>query len=268
MRSVLCGSVLLLVCMAGALAWAEPGGEVVIWGDVADAPRVPSADVFSPHAMDIGVNGVSFFTLRAPAAGFSIAQRARALDARIAEILSRRVCGPVVVRTIRGKPTIYVGPIRLVTVYPEDVRAAGACCAFHLARAWAASVAAGLRRVMPGLAGPVSGLYTVALNNQLLFRLRWSDGYPSVARRGRVVEQRVAEALSRRAREVSLTATRDGCVVLADGQPVVEATWKDAELAGTSPQALATSWAANLRRALSLIAAPTARARGASSGAE
>ena len=76
-------------------------------------------------------------------------QRMAIVDTRITEILSHGVLGPVTVKAIRGKPTVYVGAYRLITVYPRDARNAGMSCSWQLAKQWAESTAKALPIVMP-----------------------------------------------------------------------------------------------------------------------
>ncbi len=150
---VLATTALGLAC-CGVLA---AGHEVAIWADAAEKPT--ASDRFTGDAYEVGVNATHFFTLRTAAAGYALIQRASIVDLRVTEVLSRRLTGPVTVSPIRGKPTIYVGPVRIVTVYPRDVAAANAASANELAAKWAAALSAGLPKVMPGAsaASPVAG---------------------------------------------------------------------------------------------------------------
>lgn len=249
----------LFVAMA-AWAWADAAWEeVVIYGDASDKPSVPP--YFSPDEVAVAVDSVVFFRLKTSAAGYKLSERARIVDMRITEVLCRRLVGPVTIRPIRGKPTIYVGPVRVVTVYPEDAKAAGMDCPWQLARQWADGLRQGLPVVVPGplpqKAGGVGGgaeAVTVAIDNRVLFRLRWPNGFSSLQERQATVERRVTDALSRRASQVTTAATESGIGVYADGRLVVEATAMDAQIAGCSAEALAAAWAKNLSAALKLIA--------------
>ncbi len=122
--------------------------EVVIWGSDTDKPMNPTN--FSADQFIIDVNGAPFFVLRTSAAGYTLAQRGAIVELRIVEALSRRLAGPITISLIRGKPTIDVGNVRVVTVYPQDAKAAGAADEMALAKAWAAALAKGLPRVVPG----------------------------------------------------------------------------------------------------------------------
>lgn len=132
----------------GAQASAAEEEVKILAGDevkpVTDARHVP--EVF-----EIGVSGELFFRIRADAAGFSAAERARIVETRIVHAISYSDICPesVHVRDVRGKPTIYIGNVRLVTVYPSDVAAAGAKSMNELARQWAESTACCLHRIAP-----------------------------------------------------------------------------------------------------------------------
>jgi len=248
MAAVCLSVALALVFLAGAQAGQE---EVVIWPHAVDKPKAP--ETFSAQAYEVGVNGVTFFVLRASAAGYRLIERAYIADLRLTEVLSRRLTGPVVVKPIRGRPTVYVGPVRVITVYPSDVAACRAKSADELASKWAEALREGLPRVVPGARVGVSRVYEVAVNNHLLFRLRAAAGYPNLKARGAVVEQQVVEALSRRAKVVTCAPTMHGVGIYADGVLVVEVTEEDAAAVKSSPAAVAEVWASNLRGALGLI---------------
>ncbi len=128
---------------------AQLKNEVKIYAGEDEKP-VTNARVI-PDEYEIGVGGVIMFRIRAGAAGFSAAERARIVDTRMVHILSYGDldAGAVHVVPVRGKPTIYVGEVRLVTVYPSDVEAAGAESMEQLAGWWAASVACCLKSVAP-----------------------------------------------------------------------------------------------------------------------
>ena len=101
--------------------------------------------------VEIGVGGMMMFRIRASAVGYSSAERARIVDARLVHALSYGNLDPeaVTVRLVRSAPTVYVGDIRIISVYPSDVEAAGAESAMSLANLWAASIACSLKAVAP-----------------------------------------------------------------------------------------------------------------------
>ncbi|MGI5818208.1 MAG: hypothetical protein ACOX9R_08930 [Armatimonadota bacterium] len=152
-RSTMVVTVLLaMIVVFGMMvvpAMAQVEGEVKILAGEDEKPVTDAAYV--PDVFDIGVNGELFFRIRADAAGFSAAERARIINARIVHIISFAPVNPEAVRVVpvRGKPTIYVGNVRLVTVYPSDVEATGAESMQRLANIWAASTACCLRNIAP-----------------------------------------------------------------------------------------------------------------------
>jgi len=104
-----------------------------------------------PTQADIALDNYLFFRLRTPAAGYTVAARDTLINQRIIDIFATGEPGPVTICDIRGKPTIYVNGIKLVTVYPRDAEAAGnGICTQQLAKAWADRIEAGLRKVWPG----------------------------------------------------------------------------------------------------------------------
>ena len=240
------------------LALRVSAAEVVLWGDDTDKPKNPTN--FASNEFQVKVNGVSFLVLRTNAAGYTIAQRGAILELRIVEALSRRMSAPVTISPIRGKPTIYAGNVRLLTVYPQDAVAAQAKDENELAKAWAAAFAEGLPKVVPGgFAGHgTAGLYKVSLNNHEMFMLHWSAQYPTVRKRGAAVEAAVTEALSRREKVVTVCPSAHGLGLYADGVLVVEVTPEDAKAEGQTQESLAKNWAANLTAALTLIAPASA----------
>jgi len=251
--------VLLVVLVAGLRAQAV-ADEIVIYGDDTEKPQVPTG--FSPSEIIIGVDAAQFFVLKTLAAGYTLPERARIVDMRITELLCRRIVGPITVKPLRGRPTIYVGPLRLITVYPEDVAASTAKTAAELAAVWAAGVRAGLPKVMPGAVSPRSAPHVgdVSLGGKLLFTLRWANGFESLDKRREEVDRRVTAALSARAGPVSLVPAAEGAVAIhANGMLIVEATAPDAAAFDKTTTALAREWAANLQDALGLIAAATER---------
>ena len=109
----------------------------------------------APTQADIALDNYLFFRLRTPAAGYTVAARDTLINQRIVEIFEAGEPGPVTICDVRGKPTIYVNGVKLVTVYPRDAEAAGnGICTQQLARAWASRIEAGLRKVWPGCRFP------------------------------------------------------------------------------------------------------------------
>ena len=140
-------TLLVLLVLATSGAWAGQPEEFVLYGSYEDLPSVGwwPADASGM----IAVGGVEFFEIPGNGGGLTLPVRAEIVDARITEILSAGISGPVCVGDVRGQPTIYVAEHRLITVYDEDAANAGACCAHALAEKWARSVAEGLPQVLP-----------------------------------------------------------------------------------------------------------------------
>ncbi len=103
-----------------------------------------------PVPADISINNYLFLRIRTPAAGFTVDQRRLLLEQRLVEIVSTENTGnpPVRVGNIRGKPTIYVGKVQLITVYPRDADANKTTMA-KLAAQWAERIRKGLIQVGP-----------------------------------------------------------------------------------------------------------------------
>ncbi len=146
LATALCAALLLAVAPN---ATAQLAGEVTILADDDLKPVTMARTV--PESFEIGLDGRVFFAIQTSAAGYTAAERARIVNMRIVHIISYADLGPSAVRivAIRGKPTIYVDRVRLVTVYPNDVEAAGAGCMWQLAEEWAASLVEGLPAVAP-----------------------------------------------------------------------------------------------------------------------
>ena len=72
---------------------------------------------------DIAIGDQLFFRIRTSAAGFRVVERERIINERLVNIISDGAPAPVTISPIRGKPTIYVDGVQLVTVYPRDVEA-------------------------------------------------------------------------------------------------------------------------------------------------
>ncbi len=140
-------TLLVLLVLAVSGAWAGQPEEFVLYGTYEDTPSVGwwPADASGM----IAVGGVEFFEIPGNGGGLTLPVRAEIVDARITEILSDGIIGPVCVGDVRGQPTIYVAEYRLITVYDEDAANAGACCAQVLAEKWAQLVAAALPQVIP-----------------------------------------------------------------------------------------------------------------------
>jgi hypothetical protein len=107
-----------------------------------------------PTQMDIAIGNYKFFDILTPAAGYTVDQRQKLVNERLIDIFEAGQPKPVTVSCIRGKPTIFVNGIKLVTVYPRDAAAAKAKCTQCLAAKWVARVAEGLPRVWPGCRFP------------------------------------------------------------------------------------------------------------------
>ncbi len=124
-------TLLVLLVLAVSGAWAGQPDEFVLYGSYED---VPSVGWWPAGASGmIAVGGVEFFEIPGNGGGVTLPVRAEIVDARITEILSGGISGPVRVGDVRGQPTIYVAEHRLITV----------------AEKWAQSVAAGLPQVLP-----------------------------------------------------------------------------------------------------------------------
>ncbi len=146
MRSLIVSVVITGLVVGCGVAWAARD-EIVIYGTYQEVPSVGSWPAGATG--QIALDNVSFFVIPGNAGGLTLAQRCEIVDTRITEILSHGVLGPVTVKPIRGKPTVYVGRYRLITVYPRDARNAGVKCSQQLAERWVASTAQALPVVMP-----------------------------------------------------------------------------------------------------------------------
>lgn len=133
--------------IAGGVAAVAASEEIAIYGTYEEIPSVGRWPSYARG--QIAVGHVGFFVIPGNAGGLTLVERCTIVDTRITEILSHGVLGPVRVKAIRGKPTVYVGPYRLITVYPRDVRGADARCSWQLASKWAKSTAQALPKVMP-----------------------------------------------------------------------------------------------------------------------
>ncbi len=117
-----------------------------------------------PTQVDIALDNHLFLRIRTPAAGYTILEREQIVNERLVAILSCHRPEPVTISLIRGKPTIYVDGVQLITVYPQDAAAnkwwfrprSPASAMMNLAQTWAYNLSQGLPQVMPGShpAGP------------------------------------------------------------------------------------------------------------------
>ncbi|MGQ9732612.1 MAG: hypothetical protein ACUVX8_15240 [Candidatus Zipacnadales bacterium] len=105
---------------------------------------------YEPDQCEIAVGSYLFFRIRTPAAGFKVSERQRLIESRLVEIMSNHAPEPVTIGLINGKPTIYVDGVKLVTVYPHDLKANKGTSLMKLAQTWAERVRIGLKTVWPG----------------------------------------------------------------------------------------------------------------------
>lgn len=263
--------VVVLILSAAVAGFAQKScpcaKEIKIWGGLASKPK--TAEAYTPQKVSIGVGSFEMLELRQGAAGYSLSEREVAVYNRLIEALSR---GPVnsqciCVARVRSAPTIYVGGLRLVSVYASDAAAAG-MTQDELAARWRDRIAAVLPKVATAPVAPrplAAGGYDVAVGGQFLFRLRDHDGYPSVKARGIAVEEQVVKMLSdgRKGRLTAVAAQAgDEWVVKYGELCVVTVTGADAAANGLTPQAQAERWTADLNRALAKLAGSTAAAAG------
>lgn len=234
---------------------ADTTNDIVIFGDINAKPATRGPEM---GKADIAIDNHTFFTLHTNAAGYTIAERQRILNIRLTEIISnvRMTDDAFVLSSVRGKPTIYVGDYRLVTVYPNDAQAAGMSMD-ELAQQWFASVATQLPEVAPYafVSAPVT--FDVSVGGTLLFRLRDRDSFPTLKDRGAEVHKRLIPVISAKTVPTICVQPMDkGYGIFADNVWVLNATHTDAKLAGLNDaESLAITWAANLRDALPIITA-------------
>jgi len=267
-RSLVVAIAVLALAMGVCSAQGEcpPGAETKLWGGLESKPK--TADSYEPDTAEIGIGSYKLLELRGPAAGYTLAEREVAVYNRLTEALS---IGPVTpgmicVGRVRSAPTVYVGPVRFVSVYVSDAAAAGTTQEL-LAHAWRDSLAA----VLPTLTkatgpnvmlppGAVSGTYEVAVGGTLLFRLRGPDGFASLAARGRAAEGSIVKMLSDgqgRPTSAVAAAVAGDWVVKFGSLQIVTATAEDALANNTTPQLLAEAWAAKLNAQLCKLKGPT-----------
>ena len=150
-RAILLTVAALVACawLAIGVASAQVEDEIVILGDENDKPAADAKYV--ADEVEIGVGGVMMFRIRASAVGYTPAERARIVDARLVHVLSYGCTEPecVSVASVRGLPTVYIGKVRIISVYPSDAVAAGAERSEWLANVWASSIAASLPSLVP-----------------------------------------------------------------------------------------------------------------------
>ncbi len=253
----LIGSLFGVAIVAIALTGVAVGStdEIVISGDLNDKPPTRGPDM---ARADIAIGDYLLLTIRTPAAGFTVAERESIVYMRLTEILSneRMDPGDFVLSEVRGKPTLWVGNYRLITVYPRDAEAAGTTSR-QLAVTWLESLRTKLPEVAPINAVAPVPTYDVALGNSLLFRLRDANGFATLSARGAVVDSRLIEVVSKDGSPpIIVRPIADEHGVYVGEERIVTATTKDAELAGASDTAeLAEAWAENLTRARPLIKA-------------
>ncbi len=263
-------AVLALVASVCCAQEACPqGAEKKLWGGLESRPK--TADGYTPEKAEIGIGSYKLLELRAPAAGYSLAEREVAVYNRLTEALS---IGPVTpamicVGKVRSAPTIYVGRVRFVSVYASDAAAAGTTQE-ALASAWRNNLAA----VLPGLTrvtgpraivppGVVPGTYEVAVGGTLLFRLRGADGFASLSTRGQAVEEHIVKMLSDGKVKPTLAKAESVAgkwIVSFGGVQIVTATAEDAAANRTTPELLAGVWAAKLNSLLGKLKGATGTA--------
>ena len=138
----------LSVCAAlAADQHPQPPCSIVISGDLDNKPATRGPEL---ERADIEIGSHRMFSILTNAGGFTIAERERIVYMRLTEIMSSVRVRPSAfsIVTVRGKPTICVGPYRLITVYPRDAEAAG-CTSQELAVEWMASLMDHLPKVTP-----------------------------------------------------------------------------------------------------------------------
>jgi hypothetical protein len=227
-----------------AMAADRPArSQIVLWGDLNDKPVTNAAD-YNPTEAEIRIGDVLFMVIRTPAAGYTVAEREAVILKRLVAIYESGKIAPVVVTPVRGRPTIAVNNIRLVTVYPRDVRTALDGDVWALARHWAEGIREGLLLTAPSNCFPEGPTCAVMFRGKPVCRLLEPDGYANVRQRGLEVDGRLAAIEG--SFDPGLLATGEtggGTVVTYDGRPLVTATVVDARGAAyPSTTALAAAW--------------------------
>lgn len=150
-RAILLTVAALVACawLAIGVASAQVEDEIVILGGENEKPTV--AAKYVADEVEVGMGGTMLLRIRASAVGYSPAERARIVDTRLVYALSYECVAPECIRveSVRGLPTVYIGKVRIISVYPGDAEAAGAECSEWLANVWASSIAASLPSLAP-----------------------------------------------------------------------------------------------------------------------
>ena len=248
------------------------GPELKLWGGLKSKPKI--AEGYKPEKVDIGIGSYKLLELHGAAAGYTLAEREVAVYNRLTEALSQGPISPnmICVGKVRSAPTIYIGPVRFVSVYTRDA-AAAQMTQQQLACSWAmrlVEVLPGITKAtselkpapIPALSPPTMGpdVYEVAVGGTVLFRLRGPDGFASVQARGKAAETQVVRMLSDgREKGIVAEAKLDGdeWTVSYAGDQVVTVTAADAAANKTTPEGLAKAWAAKLTSVLPKVKGPT-----------
>jgi hypothetical protein len=233
----------LFTCVQAMAADRPAGNQVVLWGDLKDKPSTNAAD-YNPTEAEIRIGDVLFMVLRTPAAGYTVAEREAVILKRIVAIYASGKIAPVAVTTVRGRPTISVNNIRLVTVYPRDVRSAADGDVWSLARHWAEGIREGLLLTAPSNCFREGPTYAATFHGKPVCRLLEPDSFANVRQRGLAVDSRLS--LIEADFDAGMLGTEEtpgGTVVTYDGRPLVTATALDARGAAyPSSTALAAAW--------------------------
>lgn len=275
---LLVAGLMLMAAMAGAQVCSPPDRDIRIWGTPDARPKVAAAN--NPGQVTIGIGRYEMFEIKAPASGYSVAEREVIIYNRLIEILSTGPVAPerVCIYQVRSAPTIYVGPYRFVSVYASDAKAVGTS-QLALAEKWRQGIAQALPNVAtaafarrgsvpfatPCLSGASAvrpGEYPVAFGGQLLLRLRTAGSYSCVEARGQAVESQIVKVLSLRSdadtRAVAQPAGAQWAVQWGD-LTLVEVSAADAAANGNDSMAsLARQWAARLNQILPELTTPGA----------
>lgn len=253
------GAVLVATLLAVVQAYAADvpvADDVVLWGDVNEKPVSNAAD-YNPATAEIRIGDVLFLVLRSPAAGYTVAERETVILRRLVAIYGSGRIAPVRVIPVRGLPTIYVGNIRLVTVYPRDVAAAADGSVGDLARHWAEGVRQGVLLTAPSNCFPEGPTYCAKLVGKPVARLLEPDGFENVRQRGLAVDSRLS--LIEADFDAGMLGTEEtpgGTVVTYDGRPLVTATQVDARSSHYDSTAeLAAAWTDRIKLVMAQAAA-------------
>lgn len=276
-------SLVMLVLLSGVCVAQAPcpqGPELKLWGSLDSKPKI--ADGYAPDTVEIGIGSYKLLELTGPAAGYTLAEREVAVYNRLTEALS---IGPVTpgmicVGRVRSAPTVYVGPVRFISVYAKDAAAVG-LTQEQLAWQWRSRLA----QVLPEITAPTAGevpevaapgapapavapeqalvaepVYELAVGGILLFRLRGKDGFESLEARGLAAEKQIVRMLSDGSYSKAKAAPQavDGqWVVMFGNQRVVTATADDAAANKATPEQLVTAWSARLNSLLPTLKGST-----------